>query len=230
MIIKSPFNLTNRREKFGAAKNSTAAVNFVAAGEKKRDISRRLQENQNSMIQEAHERVAQQQREQRKKKKPRREGSVRLSNTDSLARAQQIRSRLLAKLMEVNGSDMDTRAKGASSLDIKLKIDRVDQQIAAIKRRERAVLEEKTTRKSNDTPEARRKRAHDMRERRIYVRSDYLYHANNGGFDPNNPLFNKTALQNTMSSVAFDIAGNAGTMEIAANAEFETDFNMEVVL
>jgi len=230
MNIKTPTGLTNRREKFGGMQSSTASVDSIFAGGNKRDIAKRIQENQNTMLHEANERIKQQQREQRKKRRPRREGAVRLSNTDTLAMAHQIRSRLMAKLMEIHGSDMDTKSKGASAMDIKLKIDRVDRQIAAIKRRERAMLEEKTTRRGDDSPEARRRRAHDMKERRIYVRRDYLYHANNGGFDPNNPLFSKTALQDAMSSVAFDIGGNTGTMEIAANAEFETDFNMEVVL
>jgi hypothetical protein len=149
---------------------------------------------------------------------------------DSVRRAQQIRSRLTAKLMEVQGSDAEPRTRGAMAMDIKLKIDRVDQQIAAIRRRERAVQEERTTRRRDDTPQARRRRAQDMQERRISIRRDMLYHANNGGFDPNNPLFNKTTFQDAAAAIAFEFGGNEGAMEILPGAEFEADFNMEVIL
>ncbi|MCL2223766.1 MAG: hypothetical protein FWB96_02225 [Defluviitaleaceae bacterium] len=229
MIIQAPTGLTNRRDRSNGAQNATAAFNFVAPGENSRDIARRLQENQNNMLKEAHNRIQEQQQEQRRQRRPRRQGSVRLSNTDSLGRAHQIRARLQAKLAEIHGSDMEERSRSATAMDIKLKIDRVDRQIAAIRRRERAIQEEKTTRR-DDSKDARRRRARDMQERRIYVRRDFLYHANNGGFDPNNPLFNKTAFQNAASSIAFDIGGNTGTMDIAATASFESDFNMEVVL
>jgi len=184
MVIKAPPGITGRREKFANGGAKVSAGTFILSGENKREIAKKLRDNQNTMLLEANERIKEQQREQRKRRRPpRREGSVRLSNTDSLAKAHQIRSRLLAKLMEVHGSDLDTKSKGASAIDIKLKLDKVDRQIAAIKRRERAEFEEQA--KINDTPEARRKRAKDLRERRVYIRRDYLYHADNGGFDPN---------------------------------------------
>jgi len=69
-----------------------------------------------------------------------------------------------------------------------------------------------------------------MKERRIYVRRDFLYHANQGGFDPNNPIFNKNAGANHASSISFDIGGNVGTMDVTAGAGMDADFNMEVVL
>jgi hypothetical protein len=155
-----------------------------------------------------------------------------LSNTDSVARARAVRARLVAKLSEVYASDMDKRARGASAMDIKLQINRVDQQITAIRRRERAIEEELVTRRKDDTPDARRRRARDMQEKRIYIRKDYLYHANKGGYDPGNVLFNtNSGTTNDISSISFDIGGEVGTMDVAAGADFGgADFNMEVVL
>lgn len=212
--------------KFGVMQNETAAVNFTTPGQERREIARQLRENQNNMLQEAHERVQQQQGEQRRRR-PRRQGSIRLSNTDSLGRAFKVRARLIAKLQEVAGGDMEDRAQGAMKMDIQMQLNRVDQQIANIRRRERAVQEERTTRRRDDTPEARRRRARDMQERRIWIRRDFLYHANNGGFDPNNPMFNKAGIQNAFSPVAFD--SEIGTMDTTI-ADAGLDTNMEVVL
>jgi hypothetical protein len=196
MIITSPFVFGNRRDMFGNAQVSTGSVNFGAnaplrPGQARRELRRSLEESQNHMLKEAHNRIQEQQREQRaqqRRQQPRRTGSVRLSNTDSIGRAHQVRARLLAKLQEVHGSDMEERARGAAAMDIKLQINRVDRQITAIRRRERAMQEEQTTRRSEDTPDIRRRRARDMQERRIYVRADYLYHADQGGFDPNDMM------------------------------------------
>jgi len=243
MLIQTLLGTTNKRNSGNAGLDTSilaaATAPVVPAdptppevsgeGDKERELARLLNENLNHQIKEAHARVQQQQRERRRP--PRRQtGSVRLSNTDSIGHARRIRARLLAKLQEVYGSDMQSRSRGAAAMDIKLQIDRVDRQIAAIRRRERALEEERTTRR-DDSPEARRRRARDIQQRSIGVRRDFLYHASRGGFDPNNVLFNKTGLQNPVSSVAFDIGGKVGTMDIAAaDAGLEVDFNMEVVL
>ena len=242
MIIHQPFGITNKRV---FAQNKTAALQFSKPGVASGLVTnptggatqgpapgmnaRELQEHQNNQIMEAHARVREQQQQRRRPR--RQQGSVRLSNTDSLGRAFQIRARLLAKLKEVAGSDMDQRARGATKMDIQLQLDRVERQIAAIRRRERAVDEERTIRRRDDTPERRRRRWRDMQEQRIHIRRDFLFHANKGGFDPNNPMFNKTGIQNMLSSVAFDIDGVLGTMDMTApDAGLDADFNMEVVL
>jgi hypothetical protein len=198
-------------------KNNILLAN-KSPSDKRRAIDRALEKNKYTMLQEANERVKQKQKEQRKRSPKKQTGAVRLSNTDSIGRARQVRARLLAKLQEVYGSDMDERSRGASAMDIQLQINRVDRQIIAIRRRERAIEEEKMTRRKDDTPEARRRRLRDMQEKRIYVRRDFLYHADKGGFDPNNVV------------PSFDIGGNIGTMDIAAAADIGADFNMEVVL
>ncbi|MCL2456581.1 MAG: hypothetical protein FWD19_03435 [Defluviitaleaceae bacterium] len=153
----------------------------------RREINKSLNENLKNQLAEAHEKVREQQKKQRQQPK-RRTGVTRLSNTDSMRKARQIRAQLVAKLSEVYGSDMDERSRGVSALDIKLQINKVDQQISAIRRRERALEEEKLTRRKDDTPEARRRRFRDMQENKIFIRRDYLFHADDGGYDPNNHI------------------------------------------
>ncbi|MCL1877869.1 MAG: hypothetical protein FWF80_03355 [Defluviitaleaceae bacterium] len=199
-------------------------------GVTRRELKRSLEENLNFRLKEAHNRVEQERREQQRRRPPRRrQGAVRLSNTDSMGRARRVRAQLVAKLQEVYGSDADGRSRSAMAMDIKLQINRVDKQMAAIRRRERAIEEERTTPRRNDTPEARRRRARDMQERRINIRRDMLYSAKNGGFDPNNPTF-VTSAKNGTSSVSFDIGGNSGTMDIAGGVDFTPAPNMEFVL
>jgi len=208
----------------------TAAVNFAFTSGTKREVARSLTEDRNRLLKEEQSRIQEEQQEQRRnRQRPRRTGNLRLSNTDSLGRAFQVRSRLAAKLMEIQGSGMEPGMRDSTIMDIKLQLGRVDQQIAAIRRRERAVQQERTTRRSDDTPEIRRRRARDMQERRIYVRRDMLYHANNGGFDPNDPI-GLRQMKDAMSSVAFEIAGSAGTMEMAPGVDLAADFNMELML
>jgi hypothetical protein len=222
----------NRFANFGNnTANRTASIDFTNPNTTRRDIETALNDNLTFQLKEAHNRIQQQQREQQRRRSPRRQtGSLRLSNTDSIGRARQVRARLLAKLQEVYGSDMEERSKGATAMDIQLQINRVDQQIMAIRRRERAIEEERLIRRKDDSPERRRRRARDMQEKRIYIRRDFLFHANKGGFDPNNPLFT-TGTDNALSSVSFDIGGDVGTMDIAApTAGMQVDFNMEVVL
>jgi hypothetical protein len=233
MIIQSLMGFGNRRDGAGNAR-----VNFGDAhmrpGQARRELRRSLEESQNNMLKEAHNRIQEQAREQRdqqRRRQRRRTGAVRVSNTDSVGRAMQVRARLLAKLQEVHGSDMEERSRGAAAMDIKLQIDRVERQISAIRRRERAIREEQTTRRSDDSPEARRRRFRDMQERRIYIRRDFLYHANNGGWDPNDPLFSRSAGFNAMSSVAFEMGGSVGNIDtVTPEAGMEVDFSMDVAL
>ncbi|MCL2047996.1 MAG: hypothetical protein FWG87_04645 [Defluviitaleaceae bacterium] len=131
----------------------------------------------------AREKIREEQRKQRPAKK--KTGVTRLSNTDSLRKAHQVRAQLVAKLGEVYTSNLDERTRDIGTMDIKLQINKVDQQIMAIRRRERAIEEEKTTRRSDDTPSKRRRRFYDMEEKRVYIRRDYLFHADDGGYDPN---------------------------------------------
>ncbi|MCL2388136.1 MAG: hypothetical protein FWC89_11415 [Defluviitaleaceae bacterium] len=238
MTIKNLLGLpnNNKKDKFGnpAATTTTQPLQAESLiGESRAEIARILEQNRNNQLKEANERIRQEQQEQRRRSRRRRQtGSVRLSNTDSVGRAQQVRGRLRAKLAEVYGSDMDPRTRQTAAADIKMQLDRVERQIGAIRRRERAMEEERTTRRSNDTPEARRRRARDMQERSINIRRDFLFHSSRGGWDPNVPTFNTSAGTNAASSVAFDIGGNVGTMDIAAGADMEMaiDSNMEVVL
>jgi len=150
----------------------------------RREISAALRDNKERMIVEAHANLERKRKEERRNTR-RRTGAVSLSNTDSIQRAMQVRSRLLSKLSEAAGSDMDPRTRDALLADIQLQLDRVDQMIAAIRRRLRAIEAEKQVRRKDDTPEKRRRRWQYMQERRIYIRRDYLYHADKGGFDPN---------------------------------------------
>jgi hypothetical protein len=164
-----------------------AGKNSSSPAKTRREIKKSLNENLKTQLTEAHEKIREQQRKQRQQPK-RRTGVTRLSNTDSMRRAGQIRAQLVAKLTEVYGSDMDSRSREVSAVDIKMQINKVDQQINAIRRRERAMEEEKTTRRKDDTPEARRRRLRDMQENRIYIRRDYLFHADDGGYDPSNHM------------------------------------------
>ncbi|MCL2357511.1 MAG: hypothetical protein FWC70_10245 [Defluviitaleaceae bacterium] len=191
---------------------------------KKSELRRKLDENLNFRLKEAHNRVQEERREQQRRRPARRRtGSVRLSNTDSVGRARRVRAQLVSKLQEVYGSDASDRNRGAMAMDIKLQIQRVDQQIAAIRRRERAMEEERTTRRENDTPEARRRRIRDMQERRINIRRDLLYPAASGGFDPNNPLGKNT-------SVVCDIGGNVAAPDVAPDLSSAPDFSMDFAL
>jgi len=190
-----------------------------------RQITRSLNDRRDSLLIEAHERARREQQEQQRRSRRRRTGAVRLSNMDTVTRAKEVRGRLMAKIREIAGSDMEPRARDARIAEVQKLITRVEQQIAAIRRRERAVEEERSVRRRNDSPEERRRRWRDKQERRIYIRRDFLYHASRGGFDPNNPM-NKIGVGelNAFSPVAIDIGGITGTVDIPM------DISMEIVL
>jgi len=166
-------------------------------------------------LKEAHNRAQQQAQARRRNNTPR-VGSVRLSNTDSLRTALGLRRRVLAKLAEVASAvDVEPRTRDAMVATVKMQLDRIDQQIAAIRRRERAVEEERRARR-DECPERRRRRHRDMQERSISVRRDFLYPAHKGGFDPRNPL---GFVSIPSPAVSFDIGGAAGiVMDASAPA------------
>ena len=157
-----------------------------------REINRQLREQKNNRIKEAHARLEEQRRAQRRHR-PRRVGVARLSNHDTIQRANQVRGQLLAKLQEAFSGDMEPRAREIFAADIKMQLGRVDQIINAIRRRERAIEEERTIRRQDDTPENRRRRFRDKQRRSISIRRDLLYHANEGGFDPSMPQIGSRA-------------------------------------
>jgi len=229
MNVNTPTGFGNRRDRngsmniifsatgqsgvsFGSANDGSVVFNL--AGQSTREINRALRENQNRNLFEAHDEIRQrQQDEQRRRSRRRRTGAARLSNTDSISRAHQIRARLLAKIQEIAASEMDQRSRDRMITDIQMQIDRVDRQIAAIKRREQAMQEERMNR--DDSPEARRRRQRDMQERRIYIRRELLYHANKGGFDPNDPLFRGASSTAPIASMSFDFGKSSGTIDTA---------------
>ena len=167
-----------------------------------REINRKLRDTKNRRIKEAHARLEEERRARRRQHRPRRVGVARLSNADTIQRAMQVRARLLAKLKEGFDSDMCPRAREVFAADIKLQISRVDQMINAIRRRERAIEEERNVSRRNDTPEARRRRFREMQKRSISIRRDFLYHASKGGFDPNMPQIGKNPRNELPPAVA----------------------------
>ena len=167
------------------SKSGFAGIDFEK--DNRSEINRKLAENRNNMLMEAHSRLEEKRKAAVKKQKPRRTGVSKLSNTDTIQRANQVRAKLLAKLSEAHASDMDPRAKNVFTADIMMQINKVDQTIAAIRRRERAIEEERTVSRKDDTPEKRRRRLRDMQKRSISIRRDLLHHRSDGGFDTNIP-------------------------------------------
>ena len=174
-----------------------------------REINRKLRDTKNRRIKEAHARLEEERRARRRQHRPRRIGVARLSNTDTIQRAMQVRARLLAKLKEGFDSDMCPRAREVFAADIKLQISRVDQTINAIRRRERAIEEERNVSRRDDTPEARRRRFREMQKRSISIRRDFLYHASKGGFDPNMPQIGNNPRNMLPPAVALSLGEEA---------------------
>lgn len=175
---------------------------------------------------DAHNRAREQARAARQNNRPR-TGVTRLSNTDSLRTALAMRRRVMAKLAEVAAAiDLEPRVRGAMVATVKMQLDRIDRQIMAIRRRERAIEEERQARR-DDCPRARRRRRADMKERSIFIRRDFLYSARDGGFDPKNPagIFKTPAAAG--AAVAFDLGGaNVGVVMDAPSVTS----NVEVTL
>ena len=176
-----------------------------------REINRKLRDKKNRRIKEAHARLEEERRARRRQQRPRRTGVARLSNTDTIQRAMQVRARLLAKLKEGFDSDMCPRARDVFAADIKLQISRVDQTINAIRRRERAIEEERNMSRREDTPEARRRRFREMQRRSISIRRDFLYLANEGGFDPNMPRIGSNSRNELPPAVTLSLGEEPNT-------------------
>ena len=149
-------------------------------------------------------------------------GTVRLSNTDTLRTALAMRRRVMGKLAEVAAAtDVEPRTRDAMMATVKMQIDKIDRQISAIRRRERAVEEERRARR-DECRQERRRRNRDMQEQSVRNRKDMLYHANEGGFNPNHPLGLGMAPPSTpfsMPAVSFDVGGMVGmAMDTATDA------------
>ncbi|MCL2398127.1 MAG: hypothetical protein FWC91_00100 [Defluviitaleaceae bacterium] len=171
------------------------------------------------LLKDAHNRANENHQNNRRRRRQPQRGSIRLSNTDSLSRANQVRSRLRAKMSEVMSSSLGTSERKALARSVQMQIDRVDKTIRQIRRRERAEREEKRERVSQQMQqesrrveqqreEIRRRRRNDMRPRSIRIQQGFLYSANNGGFDPNK-MFGPGA-NNSGAAVSFDVAGRRG--------------------
>lgn len=163
-----------------------------------------------------------------RKKSAKKTGSVSLSNTDSVSRCTRIKAQLSAKLAEIYASDLDNKVKDALTRDIMLQLNKVEQKAIEIIRRERALQEEKNAKRS-EPDQVKRRRQHDLAKRSTAIRRDYLYSAEKGGFDPNDPLLTghfAGAGLNTATAfepaVAFDIGGTTGeAAAVADSAGFE---------
>ena len=200
----------------------------IKIGQREFDI--RIRDNKTAQLAEAHNRAnerTQQNNQRRRRSAPRRQGSVNLSNTDSVGRATRIRSRLRAKLGEIMSSSLDDDIKKSLARTVQLQIDRVDRKIIQIRRRERAKVEERRERRNQERQNeerrveiqreaARRRRRNDMRQRSIRVRREFLYPASQGGFDPYNKTINGGSSflngNGTPPAVSFNIAGKSGTI------------------
>jgi len=164
----------------------------------------------------------------------RRLGSVRLSNKSSVNQARRVRTQLVSKQMEIANSTLDPAKKQALSSKIQLSIDKVDRMITQIRRRERAETEQKreeATKRTEENQEkreeiqrevARRRRRNDTREQSVRVRRDFLYRAEDGGFDPYGFRVGGRP-QNTSPMIApaasFDINGKIGSMDIDVSVD-----------
>ena len=193
-----------------------------------REINRKLRDKKNRRIKEAHARLEEERRARRRQQRPRRVGVARLSNTDTIARAKQVRAALLAKLKEGMASDMEPRARDIFAADIKLQISRVDQTINAIRRRERAIEEERSASRRDDTPEARRRRFREMQKRSISIRRDFLYHADKGGFDPNMPNIPSNPRNKLPPAVMLSLGEEPETAELGEGMQAEP--NLDLIL
>jgi hypothetical protein len=181
-------------------------------------LERVKQENRNNLF-EAHKK-AQEAAAVKRRRSGKRIGSVGLSNTDSVSRAVRIKSRLYAKLDEIFASDLEPAAKLTLAKDVIMKINKVEQKIIAIKRREKALQEEKIA-KRDESEQAKRRRRRDMIKKSISIDKGYLFSAQDGGMDP--MAFGMPAFGDP--SVSFEISGVSGA---AAAVSTEAAVEMSV--
>ena len=195
------------------------------------NVNIRIKDEKTAKLAEAHNRANERSQQNRRRRRPPMQGSVRLSNTDSLGRANRIRQRLRSKLGEVMSSSLEEDVRKALARNVQLQLDRVEVKIRQIRRRERAQEEEKRERSANKRQEEdrraerireerRRRRQSDMRQRSIRVRRDMLHPASEGGFDPyNNPIttaLTMGAIGSVGPAVALDIGGYSGVVTDSA--------------
>ena len=190
-----------------------------------------IQNNLTARLADAHNRANENaQRNRRRRTSGRRvTGSVRLSNTDSLGRANRIRQRLRAKVNEIMSSTVEPEIRESLARSVQMQLDRVENKIRQIRRRERAEQEEKRDRQARERrkedarlqaqrDEARRRRRNEMRQRSINIRRDLLYPANRGGFDPYR--FSPANNFGHPVAVSYSVGGVTGTVsEVAVAAD-----------
>jgi hypothetical protein len=177
------------------------------------DYLRRVKEDSSKALVEAFKRVREKNKAE-KKKSPKKMGSVSLSNTDTVSMCMKLKARLNAKLSEIFSSDLDPKMKNALARDVMVQMDKVEQKISEIRRREKAVAEEKRARK-NEQEHVKRQRQRDMAKKTTYIRRDYLYSAEEGGMDPASYM---PGAAGSEAAVSYDISGMTGTVTDAAAA------------
>ena len=199
--------------------------------------SDRLRDNKLAQLSDAHNRASERSQENRRRRRPpQRQGTVALSNTDSMGRANRIRARLRSKLGEIMSSSLDNDIKKSLARSVQMQLDRVEVKINQIRRRERAKQEERRERRAEERREeerrvekqreaARRRRQHDMRQRTIRIRRDFLYHADEGGFDPYSVSPAHMNIGGGIGggfaggvAVSFEVSGHSGTASVSMDA------------
>jgi hypothetical protein len=167
-------------------------------------------QNAGRILFEAHKK-AQEAAKKNRKPSDKKFGTVSLSNTDTVSRAMRMRTRLYAKLAEIMASDLDNKMKKALASDVMMQLNKVEQKIIEIQRREKAKQEERVAKK-NESEHVKRRRRNDLRLREAYIKKEYLYHADDGGMDPMS--YSQAALSG--SAVSFNFSGISGEVPMAS--------------
>ena len=202
----------------------------VKFGVREKNIN--IRDERTLQLADAHNRANEQaMANRRRRRQPPRQGSVRLSNTDSMGRVNRVRAQLRAKLSEVMSSTLDEGTKKGLARAVQTQLDRVDSVARQIRRRERAEQEERIDNRARERrqesrrqelrrEEARRRRRNDMHPRSTRIRRDFLYSASQGGFDPYDarPVSFNGNNGGGHAAVAFDIGGQAGVVIDSAAA------------
>jgi len=218
------------------------------------EFSVRIRDSKTAQLTAAHNRANENQ-PPRRNRNIRREGAVTLRNTDSIGRANRVRSRLRAKIGEIMSSNIEPDIKKSLARNVQMQLERVENTIRQIRRRERAEQEERREQRQEVTrqrerrqektraerveerrrEEARRRRRNDMRERSTRIRRDFLYPARQGGFNPYDFASNRNGNFNDNNSgftidvppaVAFDVGGTSGVADIPSPAQADFDLNI----
>jgi hypothetical protein len=147
------------------------------------DFLSSLRQHNERHFTEAFRRAGEQTKENNQRRTTRKHGVVGLSNADTIQKANQVKARLNAKLGEIMASELEPKEKMGFARMVMLELNKVEQKIADIKRRE-AALQQERMRPKKETEAERARRRYDMKERRVGIRRDLLYSATEGGFDP----------------------------------------------